>query len=147
MANESENTPHTLHQIRTFQNDVDSFESHIKTLKEQVQEIIEGTDEHERVLELTEQLKQAKVDLKRALMAKPGYNDLLEKLADEKDALKSAKQTLSDFLLGYFRETGEQQIELEPKDAREVILQARLRKARDLQTSMFGKSVNNEEDQ
>jgi DNA repair exonuclease SbcCD ATPase subunit len=147
MATDPENIPHTLHQIRIFQNDVDRFESNIKTLREQVQEIIEGTDEHERVLALTEQLKQAKVDLKRALMAKPEYNELLEKLADEKDAWKSAKENLSDFLLGYFRETGEQQIELEPKDAREVILQARLGKAKGFQTSMFGKSVNNEEDQ
>ena len=72
------------------------------------------------------------------MLRAPGLNDLLEQLADEKEALKTARQNLSGFLLGYFHETGERQIELAEKDAREVILKGKLGKPKDFQTSIFG---------
>lgn len=130
--------------VRTFDRDIHKFEHNLKTLKEQATEQVEKLPEHDEVERLKEELKQAREALKQATLRLPGYNDLMEQIGDEKDALKTAKLNLSDFLLGYFKETGERQIELEPKDAREVILKGRLGKPTQFQTSIFNQEARDE---
>jgi hypothetical protein len=143
METDQDNT-RLIDNVRTFDRDIQKFDHNVKTLKEQVGEFVENTDEHQLIIDLTEKLKLAKEQLRLALSSKSGYNDLLEKLADEKDALKSARQNMSDFLLGYFAETHERQIELGPKEAREVILKGRLGKPKDFQTNLFGREAQHE---
>src|SRR5947209_10589047 len=133
---EEDNT-RLIDHVRTFDQDIRKFEINLKRLKEMATEAVEKLPEHDEVERLQEELKQAREALKQATLRLPGYNDLMQQIADEKDALKSAKLNLSDFLLGYFKETGERQIELEPKDAREIILKGRLGKAKEFQTNLF----------
>jgi DNA repair exonuclease SbcCD ATPase subunit len=123
--------------VRTFDRDIHKFETNIKRLKEMATEAVEKLPEHDEVERLKEELKVAREALKQATLHLPGYNDLMQQIADEKDSLKDAKLNLSDFLLGYFHETGERQIELEPKDAREVILKGKLGKSQAFQTNLF----------
>jgi DNA repair exonuclease SbcCD ATPase subunit len=123
--------------VRTFDHDIRKFETNLKRLKEMATEAVEKLPEHDEVERLQEELKQAREALKQATLRLPGYNDLMQQVADEKDAMKEAKLNLSDFLLGYFKETGERQIELEPKDAREVILKGKLGKPTQFQTNLF----------
>ncbi len=131
--------PRLVEKVRTFDHDIQKFESNIKNLKEMAKEAVEKLPEHDEVERLQEELKVAREALKQSTLRMPGYNDLLSQLADEKDALKNARLNLSDFLLGYFKETGAQQIELEPHDTRDVVLKGRLGKAKDNQVSMFHK--------
>ncbi len=126
-----------IDQVRTFDHGISKFETNLKRLKEMTTEAVEKLPEHDEVERLQEELKTAREALKQATLRLPGYNDLLQQIGDEKDALKEAKLNLSDFLLGYFHETGERQIELEPKDAREVILKGKLGKPRGYQTNLF----------
>jgi DNA repair exonuclease SbcCD ATPase subunit len=123
--------------VRTFDQDIRKFETNIKRLNEMATEAVEKLPEHDEVERLKEELKTAREALKQATLRLPGYNDLQQQIADEKDALKSAKLNLSDFLLGYFHETGERQIELEAKDAREIILKGKLGKPTQFQTNLF----------
>lgn len=123
--------------VRTFDNDIKSFQSRIKTLKEQITEQIENTEEYTAVLEATAKLNIAKQNLKRRLEANQDYMNLMSELADEKLTLKDAQDNMSDFLLGYFVETHERQIELGPANAREVILKGKLGKKKDFQTNLF----------
>jgi hypothetical protein len=58
-------------------------------------------------------------------------------LADEKLSLKDAQDNLSDFLLAYFADTRERQIELAPQNAYELTIKAKLGKAKDFQTNIF----------
>jgi hypothetical protein len=125
--------------VRTFDADIHSFESRIKTLREQLVEEIENTDEYDEVLELQEKLKTARDNLKRRLESNQTYMDLTEDLANEKLSLKDAQANMSDFLLGYFADTHERQIELGPANAREVILKGKLGKPKDFQTNLFSK--------
>jgi len=131
-----------ISKVRTFEGDINSFQSRIKTIQEQLVEMAENTDEYTEVMRAQDALRLAQEKLKDRLSRVDGYNDLCEELADEKDALKTAKQNLSDFLLGYFHETGERQIETSPKNAREVILSGRLGKEKKFQTSLFGVRSN-----
>src|SRR5947209_11715370 len=98
--------PSLIDNVRTFDHDISKFETNIKRLKEMATETIEKLPEHDEVERLKEELKTAREALKQATLRLPGYNDLQQQIADEKDALKSAKLSLSDFLLGYFKETG-----------------------------------------
>ncbi len=126
-----------IDKILIFDRDIAKFEHTVKTLKEQITDQIERLPEHAVVEQLAEQLKQTKEALKQATVRVPGLNDLQQQLADEKDALKQARLNLSDFLLGYFHETGERQIELEAADPREIVLSGKLKKAKGGQVSLF----------
>jgi DNA repair exonuclease SbcCD ATPase subunit len=141
MNSDQDNT-RLIDHVRTFDRDIQKFDHNVKRLKEMATEAVEKLPEHDEVERLKEELKQAREALKQATLRLPGYNDLQQQIGDEKDALKEAKLNLSDFLLGYFHETGERQIELEPKDAREVILKGRLGKAKDFQTNLFAGGEN-----
>jgi DNA repair exonuclease SbcCD ATPase subunit len=139
--NDDQANTRLIENVRTFDHDIRKFETNIKHLKEMATEAVEKLPEHDEVEQLKEQLKQARETLKQATLRLPGYNDLMQQIADEKDALKSAKLNLSDFLLGYFHETGEKQIELEAKDAREIILKGKLGKPTQFQTSIFNQET------
>jgi len=131
-----------VEKVRTFMQDIESFKNRIATIKEQLVEMAENTNEFTEVQRCEEALAVARENLKRRLANMDGYNDLNEELADEKESLKTANQNLSDFLLGYFHETGERQIEISPKDAREVLLTGKLGKAKKFQTNLFGVKRN-----
>lgn len=135
-----------IHKVRTFDADIHSFQSRIKTLNDQIQEEVEKTDEYTEVFELQEKLKVARENLKRRLSNNSTYIDLVEDIANEKLSLKDAQANMSDFLLGYFAETHERQIELGPANAREVILKGKLGKPKDFQTNLFS-PVNTSEGQ
>jgi DNA repair exonuclease SbcCD ATPase subunit len=137
MEIDTQDKPTLIDRVRTFDQDIHKFETNLKRLKEMATEAVEKLPEHDEVERLQEELKQAREALKQATLRLPGYNDLMQQIADEKDSLKDAKLNLSDFLLGYFKETGERQIELEPKDAREVILKGKLGKSTQFQTNLF----------
>lgn len=124
--------------IRTFEGDIKQFKENVKVIEEQLQEKIENTDEYTEVLDLQAKLASAQERLKLKLSSDGDYNNLLEERAAEKDSLKSATQNLSDFILGYFHETGERQIETGPHNGRELVLSGRLGKERRFQTSLFG---------
>jgi chromosome segregation ATPase len=136
MQPDTDNT-RLIDHVRTFDHDIRKFETNLKRLKEMIEEAVSKLPEHDEIESLAEQLKTAREALKQAKLRTPGLNDLMQQLADEKDSLKDAKLNLSDFLLGYFKETGERQIELAEKDAREVILKGKLGKPTQFQTNLF----------
>ena len=137
MPSDTDDSTRTVDNIRTFDHELREHDQRIKTLREQLQDRAESTDEYAVVESLKAQLKEAREKLKQKLLSLPGYNDLAEKLADEKDSKKSAELDMSDFLIAYHAETKERQVELEPGDAREVILKGRLGKPKDYQTNLF----------
>jgi DNA repair exonuclease SbcCD ATPase subunit len=126
-----------IDKIRAFDGDIRRFETSIKEKKERLQANIEALPEYAAVESLKEQAKTAQEALKRATERLAGYNDLMEDIAEDNEALKSARMNMSDFLLGYFKETGEKQIELSEEDAREVILKGKLGKPTQYQTNLF----------
>lgn len=131
--------------VRTFDGDIKSFESRIKTIKERMQEVLDVMDEYEAMSDAEARLKLLKEDLKRRLDGNSEWIKLTEDLAEEALSLKDAKDNMSDFLLAYFAETHEKQIELGPKEAREVVLRGRLGKAKDFQTNIFSRVADAEE--
>lgn len=126
-----------ISRVRTFDGDIRAFSSRMKTIQERMLEIIEVTDENEAVEEAQGTLDNAKAALKRRLESNSEFMKLTEDLADEKLSIKDAKDNMSDFLLAYFADTHEKQIELGPGDAKEVIIKARLGKSKDFQTNLF----------
>ncbi len=126
-----------IEKVRTFDGDIKAFASQAKTITEHITEIIEGFAEYEEVNRLQALLVNAKADLKRRFESSSEYIKLTEELTDEKLSLKDAKEHISDFLLAYFHETGERQIELRPGNGREVVLKASLGKPKDIQTNLF----------
>jgi len=127
-----------ISKIKTFEGDIKQFKDRVKTIEEQLQEKVENTDEYTEVLDLQAKLSAAQERLKLKLSNDGDYNNLLEERAAEKDSLKSATQNLSDFILGYFHETGERQIETGPHNGRELVLSGKLGKEKKFQTSLFG---------
>lgn len=134
-----------ISKVRNFDNDIKSFESRMKTLREQIQEEIENAPEWEKIEKFTEELGVLRAALLRRLKSNQTYVDLMSELNDESLSLKDAKANMSDFLLGYFAETHEKQIELGPSYAREVILKGRLGKTKDFQTNIFSAAAQKEE--
>lgn len=139
LIDEAPNSQKSINTIRTYSFDIDSFKQRLTTLKEELQEIIEATSEYEEVVRLDAEFKAAKENLKRVLTGKQEYVDLLENIAEEKEAKKGAESILSDYLVAYFAQTGERQVELNAKDAREVIVSGKLGKQQKFQTSLFKK--------
>jgi len=125
--------------VRTFDADVHSFQSRIKSIQESMQDVLDGTDEYSAVLRAQDELETARANLKRRLDGNSEWIALTEDLAQERLSLKDAQANLSEFLLGYFHDTGEKQIELGPGNGREVILKGRLGKAKDFQTNIFSR--------
>lgn len=125
--------------IRQYKGDIDSFKSRIKAIDERIGEIIDGLDEGTAVEKLQEQLEAARADLKRRLEGNSEYVKLTEDIADERLSLRDAESIMSDYLLAYFVDTSERQIELGPGEANEVILKGKLGKAKDFQTNLFSK--------
>ena len=124
--------------VRTYARDIESFESRIKTITGMIKDIVDQIPETDAVTALEEQLKLAREAQKRALMSKPEYVDATTELGEERDALKGAKNNLSDALLVWFTKTGEHQVELAAQKAREVIISGKLGKEQLYQPSLFG---------
>ena len=127
-----------IESVRLFDHDIRQAAGNIKVLKEQVAEVVEATEEFAVVESLKAQLKGAKEKLKYKLLGTARYNDLMGKMADYKDGKKSAEIDMSDYLVAYHANTKERQIEINDGDARDVIVKAKLGKAKDFQVSMFG---------
>jgi enamine deaminase RidA (YjgF/YER057c/UK114 family) len=144
LIDEQGNSDANINKIRTFRDDVSSFQSRAKTIKEQLQEEIENTDEYDKVIEAETVLRVAKENLKRRLSSNSHYIELTEEFAEEKLSLRDAQANLSDFLLAYFADTKERQIELAPQNAYQVTIKAKLGKAIDFQTNIFSQGGNNE---
>lgn len=125
--------------VREYEGDIVRTKQKIKVLDEQVLESKEGTPEFARVLELEEQLKEARAQLKSRLLGDGHHNDLLEEKADLQEQLKDQRHILSEHLVAYFHLSGgERQIELGTNgDAREVILTGKLGKEQKYQTSLL----------
>lgn len=134
----------TVDTIRTYANDIEALDSKVKTLREELKDVIEQDSNFSDVESLTEELKMAKDKLKYSLMGNSRFNELTEKLANEKEELKEAKDILSDYLVEHVVRTHEKQVEIDPDngDAREVIVTGKLGKKQKYQTSMFRSSDN-----
>lgn len=133
--------------IRTYKKDVLSFKSRIKVIQADMAEIVDNTDEGTEVLKLEQQLETARANLRRRLEGNSEWAKLTEDLADERLSLRDAERILSDYLLAYFADTKEKQVELGPHEAHEVILNGKLGKEKDFQTNLFSASAqeaNNE---
>lgn len=130
----------TIETIRTYANDIESQESKIKTLKEQLKEIIEKDSNFATVEELVATLAEAREKPKLSLMGNSKYNELAEKLAQEKEGLKESREIMSDYLVEYYATKHEKQVEINPNngDARDIILNGKLGKEqKKYQTNMF----------
>ena len=127
--------------VRTYDKDIRSFQSKAKQLSDDMTKIAEGTDEYTEVLKLNAQLETARANLKRRLAGNSAWIKLSEELAEERLSITDAQNSMSDFLLVYFADTKEKQIEFGPHEAKEVILRARLGKAKDFQTNLFSASA------
>lgn len=141
----SDSKAETLDSIRTIAKAVDSTESKIKTLREQAKEIVEAMPQYAAVEESTIALKAAREKLKLALMNNSSYNNLLEKIAQEAETLDDDKDVLSDYLIEYYAETHEKQVEINTinGDARPIDIKAKLGKEKQkYQTHMFGSGVS-----
>jgi hypothetical protein len=132
-----------ISKIVTFDKDIHKFESKIRDLQENAEDVVSETIEHKNIKALEDQLKSEREALKRRMMSNSDYNALLMIIADEKDALHQAKENMSDFLVAYFGDTKELQIELGPRMAREVLIKARLGKETQYQTSIFNQETSN----
>ncbi len=131
-----------IESIRTVARDVDSREGRIKALRDQIKQIVESMPEWVAVDDLTQSLKEARENLRVALMNKANYNNLMEKLGNEKSDLKDDEEVLSACLVDYYAVTREHQIELnESGDAREVIVRGKLGKDGKYQPSLFNASI------
>lgn len=121
--------------------DIESTKRKLKTLKEQVAEILEGMDEAEAVELAADALAVAKQKLASALMGRREYNDLMENIAEYSHKLKGEKDVLSLHLVAYYKLADDgTQIEVdEMGNAREVILTGKLGAEQKYQTSMFAK--------
>lgn len=126
-----------ISKVRTFDGDIQSFKSRIKNIQEDMQDILDEVNEYDAVVVLQGELEVAKANLKRRLQSNSKWLKLTEDLADERLSKKDAEANLSDFLLEYFADTHEKQIELGPQNAREVVYKAKLGKAKEFQTNLF----------
>lgn len=124
-------------QAKSLSDDIKESDGKIKTIRERLDEIVESFEENDAVNDLIGQLALARENLKRRIMGNTEYVNLAEKLANARAGQKESKLLLSEFLLGYFAQTKERQIELGTKDAREVQLRAKLGKPKDFQMSVF----------
>lgn len=123
--------------VRTFDGDIKAFKSKIETIGERMEEIVSSIPEHEAVIDLNTKLSVARDALKRRLESNSEFVKLTEELGEERLSLKDANENMSDFLLAYFAENKEKQIELGPHEAKEIIIKAKLGKAKDFQTNIF----------
>jgi predicted nuclease with TOPRIM domain len=129
-----------LDNIRVFAKDIEDFEGKVKTLSEMAKERRESLPEHDDLNVAQEQFKAAQDALKRALQQDSAYNNMLQDLADEKEALRSAKEHLSDHILAYWQLTGERQAPMAGNEARELLLSGKLGKPTQYQPSLFSKA-------
>ncbi len=123
--------------VRTYAGDIDETASRVKLLKEQQAEVLENMPAYEDYIRAKEDLERAAEHLKSSLLQNGKYNDLAEKLADEKVVLKDQRGILSSYLLEHYRLTGERQIEMSEHDAREIKFTGKLGKEVKYQTNLF----------
>jgi predicted RNase H-like nuclease (RuvC/YqgF family) len=124
--------------IRQYAVDMRDLKDQVKAAEEVLESIIQGWPEYAAVEELEQKLKEAKERLKQRKLADPRYLEQTERVAKVKREQKESKEILSDYLVGYFKKTGERQVLMNDAngDAREVILTGRLGKEVKYQTSL-----------
>ena len=124
--------------IRSRELELERLTNQIKTVNEQMVEILEDTNEYDDVINLSEQLKVAKEKLRLRMQQHPDYMNLTEKKAELADTKKAVKHILSEKLVAYFGQTKERQIEVGPGgDARTIVLEGKLGKQQKYQESLF----------
>ena len=128
-----------LENIRLYDNDIKQTEARIKDLKERLEEETQNTDEADAVAKAKDALAIAQEDLMSVLKRKPEVNDLLEEIGAEKEVLKGQKFHLSNYLVAYFAQTQNRQVQMDEQGhARDVLLTAKLSKEEhQYQTSIF----------
>lgn len=128
----------TKNNIRVYESDIEDTKKQIETKKEMVQELLESTSGWLDVQTLKERYEEAKISFHLKLQGNADYNDGLEELAQLKEKLKEQKQIQSDFIVGYFAETKERQIELGTTgNARDLVVTGKLGKSSKYQPSLF----------
>lgn len=133
----------TVSTIKAYELDIEQANEQIKTTNEMIAEELESMAEYQAVEKAQETLKAAKAALKQALLGNAEYNNLLEEKGQLQDKVKDAKEILSDYVVAYFAETKERQLQVETNgDARELIVTGKLGKKQKYQTSIFNASDN-----
>lgn len=123
--------------IKEFDADIEKTKQKVNTIKEQIEELLDSLNEYHDMIEVRDELALKREKLRLKLLQNSQYNNLLERLADEREFLKSTKQNLSDYIVAYFSQTGERQVDL-GSDARDLIMQGKLGKhGKKYQTNIF----------
>lgn len=123
--------------IRTYDRDIEITKNQIATLREIIQDKVKEKQEWIDLEEAREALQRARSALSTALLSDGEYNNRLEELAELRDKFKDQKQIQSDFIVAYYAETKEAQIELGANgDARSLVLSGKLGKKQKYQISL-----------
>lgn len=120
---------------------IDATKKEIATQKELIESHIEQKQSWLDYQSAKDDLKRLKLKLDSELNQDGDYNNMMEKLADSKEKLKSEKEIMSDLIVGYRIETGESQIEIsDDGDAQQIILKGTLGKKAKYQTNIFNEA-------
>lgn len=125
--------------IRQLDTHIFTAKGRLKILREEQLEKLNEHTAHKELVVAQLAVETAKKNLERVLIGDGDYNNLLERIADEKDDIRETGYTLSLYLVEWYAQTHQKQIEIgaKPGDAKEVLITGKLGKTAKFQTRLF----------
>ena len=100
----------------------------VKTLREQLKDVMEQNDEYRTLAEQIKELADKRLAAKKALLDDKDYQKVSADLDDERLKLKDLQEILSHCLVSYYRETNQTQLTDDLGETRGVVLNAKIGK-------------------
>jgi len=119
----------TLEAIHRLMPEIREAQTKVKTLREQVKDLMDQNDEYKRLAEEIKALGEKRLAAKAVLMEDKEYQKVSADFDDERLKLKDLQEILSHYLVSYYRENDTTQVTDDLGETRAMILQAKIGKA------------------
>ncbi|MBW3538443.1 hypothetical protein KY386_03035 [Candidatus Parcubacteria bacterium] len=124
----------TIDAIHRLVAEMDEAKAQIKTVKDQLKDVLEQNDEYRQMQEELKELAAKRATAKKLLQADKDYQTVNGELEELKFKLKDLQEIMSHHLVTYYNETQTTQIKGTDGEVRQVIISAKIGKPETLFT-------------
>lgn len=118
----------TAEEIKRLLPEIAETKAQIKTLRDQLKDVLAQNDEYKKLEEEIKQLSTKRAEAKKLLLADKDFVKLSTEIEEYGFKLRDLNEILSHYLVHFYNETQQTQITDDQGDTRQLILSAKIGK-------------------
>lgn len=122
----AETLSHVVNLIQNANTSIEKLKEDISTNKDMLEDALNNDPDYRREFDKAKEAAKVRNELKKRIMLQPELMSINTKMKNQKAHLKELKETLSEYLQEYQRQTGSKTIEGSNGELNQIISSARL---------------------